>query len=124
MELARPSGTIVTRSVESNGTQTLATDDIKHSDDLATGNIRAPPLVFFPLSRDREQEVFALVSPPPQGDSTNNATPTQTIMPRRGGQLDNWPPLQKPIVIRPPPPNAPRATPNSTIAKLGVIDLT
>lgn len=130
IELERPLGPsswLVTRSVESIGTQTLATDDITHSDDLATSNVsrRPPPTIFFPPScdrdRDRDQE-STLVSPPPQGDSPNNV-----FMARRGGQLINWPPLQRPIAILPPPPNAPKASPNPTIStttNLGAIDLT
>lgn len=107
----------MTRSVESIGTQTLA--------DLDS---RPPPSLFFPWSHGREEEeVLALVSPPPQGDSTNNVTPNQMTIPWRGaGLLDNWPPLQKPLATLHPPPNSPNTTPLppiSTITKRGVLDL-
>lgn len=123
-----PSSWLGSRSVGSIGTQTLTTHDIQCSDDVATTNTVVRPLIFFPPSRDREQ-VLTLVSPLPplQGDSTYNVSPNQTNMARRGGQLENWLPLQRPIAILPPPPNAPKTTPSSPlsrITKLGMIDLT
>ena len=98
---------------------------------MSPSSVRPPSSIFFPPSRDRDREQASstLVSPPPpQGESTTyNGSANQTAMARRGGQLNNWPPLQRPIAILPPPPNAPKTTPSSpisTFTKLGVMDLT